>query len=546
MLPRMAESNPRPPPSTTRRIALELAFLVVLVWPVFQAPYFPSVDGPAHLAIAHILTSLLLEPESPFAQFYTLDLGPHPNLLVYALLIGLQQLLPPLAAEKVLLVGLAATLWLALRYAMAGIGATPAVLLTMLVLFNQILYLGFYNFLFGLVLWAAIVGLYLRHGGSFHAGWLAAGAALFCLAYLTHPTSLAVSGLTLGLLSVGQLLSDSRRTGFAKAWRRLFRRAAWIAAIALPAVLLGLAWMLPRLGGFGAGLPRPADDTTFERFRLFLSGAWLSVTPGYAAYVGLAWMTTVFVVLVLGWRRLRLAPLAPYLMLTGGLLALFLAVPYQLGILWMPERIAVYLYASVGLSVGAVLAAAIADGRQRSLAAAVTGGAVLCLGLGTFARLDAAARLAPFYDEVMAAIDTLGPGETVLALALVDPAAGGAQRLAANMLVQGGAYAVFLKQSLDAGLYQAGVEFFPVRFKAAADGSGPWNGPGGKATAAPQADLEHFEARFGRPLDRIVLFGLDANGRWPERHGFSERIARQYELGYVSSPQAFARVYRRR
>lgn len=507
---------------------------------------FPSIDGPAHLAVAHIMTSLLVEPASQFARLYSLDLGIYPTWLCYALLMGLQQLLPPLAAEKALLVALVAAFWLALRYAMPASVTGPATLLTMPVLCSPTLFLGFYGYQLGLVVVVATVGFYFRHGGQFRLGPLIAGMALFCLAYLTHLTAVAFAGFALGLLSLGRFLADFHETGFAAAWRPFAGRLAWIATIASPALLAVLLFAVPRLGGFGEEMPVPFDGSRPERLRLLLSGAWLSATPNYVAYVGLAWVTAVFVALVLGWRRLRLVSLWPFLLLVGGLLALYLAVPYQLGMRWMPERIAVYFYAALGLLAGAMLAVDAGDGRRRLLGLIVTVGAMLALGLGTFARLDTARRLAPYYDEALAAVGRLEAGQSVLALRLVDPTADRYHRQAAAMLIQGGGYGVVLAGSLDVKLYQAGAELFPVRFKATADPYARWSGDADLTAAVPRPDLDGFEARLGYPLDRIVLFGADALTRWPEARALAQRLARGYEPVYESAPSGFARVYARR
>ena len=101
---------------TLRAAGLEALVFLSLVTPLLSAPFFLSIDGPAHLAIAVVTLDLLLDPASDFARLYALNHGLHPNLLAYQLLAGLAALLSPLAAEKALLCTMAELLWLATHY----------------------------------------------------------------------------------------------------------------------------------------------------------------------------------------------------------------------------------------------------------------------------------------------------------------------------------------------------------------------------------------------------------------------------------------------
>jgi hypothetical protein len=160
-----------------------LPFLI-LVWSV---TYLPTQDGSAHLANSLILRDYG-QPDNRFDEFYWISWRPLPNWTCFALLAGFSSVLPPLAAEKLLvslyLVGFA----LSYRYFLGAVGnpCSWLVLAGFLLVFNRCLWLGFYNYCLSLVLYFFVVGFFLRRWEQFHWRDALILGLLFLLVFFTH------------------------------------------------------------------------------------------------------------------------------------------------------------------------------------------------------------------------------------------------------------------------------------------------------------------------------------------------------------------------
>lgn len=524
------------------RLALELALLAALIAPIFVPPFFASVDGAAHLAIARIAVALAADADSAFAALYELNPGPHPNLLVYGLLALGQSLLPAVAAERALLCLMAAFLWLSSRYCFAAVGsrAWGAQWLAALLFYNSTLYLGFYNFNLGISCFFLIVGLQLRHAGCFTPPVLGAGVLLCLAAYATHVVALAVSCAALALLGLGEAAMLARK-GARPALARLARLALWSLLLAFPALLLLAAAVLPQSEDFGAGLAQDAADSVARRLRQFALGASLAETPLLIPAIGLPWVLAAGVALALGRRGFALPAAWPFLLLALGLFLLYLLTPSQLGLRWVAERLAVYAYAALALLLAAL---APAGGRRLALATGLL--AVFALAVGSVARFETARALTPYLAEARQALATTRAGETVLTLRLDVPEMAVVERTASQLMIQAGGYAVALNDSLDVKLYQAASPFFPIRFRSEADPYRRWAHDRDFVGPVPTPDLARFEAATGLRLDRIVVFGAAALEVRTDARRLAAAIEAGHELAYTSSPLGFARVYARR
>src|SRR5262245_49019596 len=76
--------------------------LVLHLLPVWLFTYFPSQDGPSHLANSIVLKDYG-KPGTRYHEFYELRWELFPNWTSHMLLAGLMTLAPPLIAEKLLL-----------------------------------------------------------------------------------------------------------------------------------------------------------------------------------------------------------------------------------------------------------------------------------------------------------------------------------------------------------------------------------------------------------------------------------------------------------
>jgi hypothetical protein len=165
-----------------------LAPAIATVWTV---PGFVTQDGPAHVYNAQILLESF-RLDSPYASAYTVRWRPVPNWAGHLSLMGMMTVLPPRAADRLMmtatLAGLAAAIvWLRRRVAGTA-GLVPATLCAAMLALNVTWLFGFSSFLLGACLFCVTLGIW----ASFEHGWgqMLAVGGLLVAGYFCHPISL--------------------------------------------------------------------------------------------------------------------------------------------------------------------------------------------------------------------------------------------------------------------------------------------------------------------------------------------------------------------
>ncbi|HEX7972702.1 MAG TPA: hypothetical protein VF501_10975, partial [Thiobacillus sp.] len=165
---------------------------------------FPSQDGPVHLYYADVVNHLMAGDRSYGAYFGIKHWVP-PYAFHYYALIALTRFLRPLQAEKALVCAYTICFCLAFRYLLRGVaaaresGAADAwSLLAFPFVHNRTLYLGFYNFSFGVAASLFLAGYWLRHSGELTVRRIAVVLLLVLALAMTHPVALAVALLAMG------------------------------------------------------------------------------------------------------------------------------------------------------------------------------------------------------------------------------------------------------------------------------------------------------------------------------------------------------------
>lgn len=170
--------------------------------PFFSGRFFPTLDGPAHLYNAQLISWLLEGKHATVNQIVQFNPDLVPNWLGHGLLFFFSQAMPPAAAEKALLILYAIAL-VASFYALVQTLHQRVNLLWLGVLvfvFSVPLFLGFYNFLLGIVvsMFAFRQWLLFRR----NHGWNRRLIGLFLLLTLLYFTHVFVFGLLLLLIGV--------------------------------------------------------------------------------------------------------------------------------------------------------------------------------------------------------------------------------------------------------------------------------------------------------------------------------------------------------
>jgi len=210
-------------------VALTLLHLV----PIWAYPYFPSTDGPSHLANAWVLHKWFDGP-GIYHDNYLLNATPFPNWFSHSTLALLMFVAPPRIAEKILLTGYVLLFVLSILYLLGGVRGTRGlhVLLALPFIYNYSLLMGFYNFAISVPLGFFVIGFWWRRREApLGVGFAVALNLLLLLLYFCHLMSLL---LALGAIFGLAALHHGRRVG----------RTARLACILAPACVLPIHYVL--------------------------------------------------------------------------------------------------------------------------------------------------------------------------------------------------------------------------------------------------------------------------------------------------------------
>lgn len=234
-----------------------------LLWAIHLIPVwlftpFPTVDGPAHLYNSRILLELWRD-NAFVAEFYRLNPLLQPNVLAHYLLAGLMLAgIPALLAEKILLTLIVALFPLTFRRLLKASTGQPdeVALLVFPFVYGFLFFMGFYNFLLGMLLGLFGLSLWVSFPDQSRKGWVSALlVATGLLILFAHLYAFAWYALFSGLVVLWQ-----------------FRRFVSSSAVAYPFWKPALIWLLPLLPAIYFVAAGQFSDG--ESHRLSLSSLW--------------------------------------------------------------------------------------------------------------------------------------------------------------------------------------------------------------------------------------------------------------------------------
>lgn len=224
------------------RIPAVLAFALLALQAAapWSGRYFMTMDGPSHLYTAHVAREILLG-NSAYQFFYQLQPAAFTNWGMVLCFNLASFLVTPAHAEK-------AVFTLCVVLAFVGFSClvrslhpsrapfSPAINFLASVWF---LWIGFYNYYLGVVLYAISVGYYISNSGKWRWRSAAALALALLAAYATHPVPAALAVLTMAIVGAWTRGGEWLR-GTAKL-SELGREFACLSAAAAPVAGL-IAW----------------------------------------------------------------------------------------------------------------------------------------------------------------------------------------------------------------------------------------------------------------------------------------------------------------
>jgi len=191
---------------------LFVTLILIQLTPIWTFKYFPSQDGPTHLENAAILREYHHPDRTVFRKYYLINTSNISNWFWHLVLAGIMHFVPMLIAEKILLSGYIVLLPVSVRYSLGAIKPNTKFLAFMSFpfVYNFPFHMGFYSFSYSLPMFFFIMGFWLKHREHFTPGKTLVLSILSLLTYFSHIVSLAMVCLGMILISLLDLLRDTR------------------------------------------------------------------------------------------------------------------------------------------------------------------------------------------------------------------------------------------------------------------------------------------------------------------------------------------------
>ena len=509
-------------------VAVAVQSAAIAAW-----PRVVTVDGPAHLAGAYAL----LRGGEGTQALYDVDLSPVPNVLAALLLAALLSVLGPDGAERVLVLGYAVGLPLAMWWALRGVHPQAGWLALVAVPFvgGYLFAYGFYGFCLGLVGLLLVAGAALRQRDGWTARATAGTALLLLLTWSAHLMPLMVALLLVAVLALCRAWA-ARGTG----WGAVVRaHLVGPLLVALPVLALTAVFTASSAGTRG----EPVRVAGVGSLLLGLLGlgkplvAWTT-----AEYVGSALVALGLLALAVQARRGGARPERAALAITGlGVLGWYLASPDRYGPAYglLNDRLSVFPPLLLALWAAGPPPSARAG---RAAVAVLLAGVVALVGV----RLPTEVRFQREVAELLSVAPDVPVGSTLVAVRLVrtGPVGEDARNTARDPLRHQAGRIAVLRDGVDVGHYQAATPYFPVQWDPATDPRrGLERGLAGLELVPPVVDLTAGP-------DVVLLIGRDRAGPEvladPAVVRALAQLERLYRPTAVSARSGLVEVWQRR
>ncbi len=208
--------------------------VVTATSPVWGVEYFVNQDGSAHVHSAYLMTEILRG--NPFvSDTYVLNSICVPNSSVHIILALLLQVFSAFTTTKIVVCGLFAGVvasvgWL--RFATVGNdGLKTSLLVGAAIGFNWLWLVGFYNFIFSVIIFAFTLGLYWKWRQRINVFRAIVLVLLFISAYFSHIIGFAILAGSVVVLALSADRTHRNRT------------VIWTLFCLLPVVPLTICYM---------------------------------------------------------------------------------------------------------------------------------------------------------------------------------------------------------------------------------------------------------------------------------------------------------------
>ena len=538
--------------SRDNQLLVLLVFLFVV--PIWAFQYFPSQDGPAHIANAKTLLEFYQPEYGVYGEYYEINSILTPNWFLHLILAGLLAFLPPLIVEKLLLTAYFLLLPFSALYALRAIRPESGYLALLILPFihNFLLHMGFYAFCLSLPMFFLVLGFWMRHQSDFSLRDMVVFALLSFLLYAFHITiwSWAIGGIgvLVGWFTLLDIKEQWKEGGlnFRRLWRTFHARAMRPMYATLPTLALIITFVVemhfrrfnfPPISERLHKLVNLTSLTSFDPLEEILAVALVVLFAALIVYhlmisrrsnPALRWDGLLFLLvpayLVLYMITWEMGLVAPNGMEAGGFMIDRLnLIPFFAMLLWL----ALYEFKPAvkrGIQVIAVLI---------SLGA---------LGIHT----ERAAVLNEYINDYLSGMALIESNSTIMGLSFSDygvDAEGEPISTKVQIFEHTSDYIVAERHVVSLVNYQPNCGYFPLLYR---EDRNPYRHIGEDLEEQPaKIDFLSYGERTGGQVDYVLLWGYDYQA--DSEH--AQDIMRQLDVGYEEihrSPKGLATLYRRK
>lgn len=513
-----------------------------LVW---GFEYFPTIDGPAHSHLAHAYYEAL-RGDGFYKHLVQLNPEFNPNLATQSVLVVLMSVAAPPTAEKIWLSLYFLSFTLAATYALSGINPRSLVLLPLLV-FCSIsfpLAFGFFNFSFSSVVLIAWFGYWWRHRNELRLKVVAGHAAFAFIAFTTHIFAFIVSQLAIGIAALPAVLSIAHRDNTGpNLWHRASSHLVPPLLGSIPELFVGVYFLLIRYGSKTAQGASSLATADSGRLRDLLMANSFAPYDSVETVAAMIFVAAILLLLAYFVRRGgSLSASIPIASVLAAFLLIYLILPQQWIVRWMPQRFQPLVFVAFILW----LAALVPTGLKRPQLLTIGLSALLVLAVSLVLRLGIFMRIDGYYRELMSLAPHISPNTSLIALRLHNTYQGRPFPAKLDVFIQAGSRLADASHAVDLKNFQGQSKDHPIQFQPGISATAPLGGDRALVSIPPSADLMAYEKSTGRPIDYVITYGFANEANYISALSrLDNQLKQNYRLIYVSAPLGFARLYER-
>jgi hypothetical protein len=528
---------------------LFVALIALLLIPLWTFKYFPSQDGPSHLDNANVVREYHAPDRIIFREDYTLNNNFGLNWLGYLILGGLMSIVPVTIAEKIFLSGYVIFLPVAFRGALRAIRPDSKFIGVMIFpfVYNYFLHMGFYNFLYGLVIFFFTFTYWLKHYESLTARNTLTLTILFILLYLCHPLSFLLAGAGLIAFAAGQIfLGGNRGRPADNPWKMVKKTVFPLFGALAPTFFLSgicfLSGMWFLTGRPGGALPRLSLPTlwgylfTVEPLVSYQrQEAWCAIAMGWLFLLIIA-----YVLIFKPHHYQRNVLVGGFLPVVASYVLLYFIIPNTLNGADTSVRISLYIFLALLLWFAAQSYSSAMKGIIRTAATAI---AVTFLVMHTFKY----AELNKYLNEYLSGSALIKPNTTLLALNFSSGSRtpdGRELSLRIKPFLHAAGYIAAERKIVSLNNSHAWFVYFPTLFRHYLN---PRKYIGKIESEPPEVEFLNYPLRTGKYVDYVLVWKMDEKYReHPVTQFINQQLAKGYRLIYTSPQRGFMKLYCRK